>query len=109
MMSIELRERVLFRALWAVVIVAFLVGTALWVNDVSSLMTGTTQSAGPVPRPSAGAFAASTGSKIFTAEAPDAFAVWHYQCVQAFAAGSTFMVLDVTTGETQHISDPAGC
>jgi streptogramin lyase len=109
MRSIELRERVLFRVLWTVVIVAFLVGTAFWVGDVSSLMMGTAQSARPVPRPSAGTFASSTGSKTFTAEAPDAFAVWHYQCAQALAGGSTFVVFDVRTGETQQISDPTGC
>jgi len=109
MTSIESRERVLFPALWAVVIVAFLAVTALWVNDACSLMTGGPQSVAPAPRPSAGAFTAPTGAKIYTGEAPDAVSVWQDQCLQALAAGSTFVVFDVRTGETQQISAPAGC
>jgi hypothetical protein len=112
MTSVESRGRVLFRALWLLVIVALLAVTALWVTDVSSLTTGTTgvpRSVAPVPRPSAGAFGAPAGSKIYTAEAPDALSVWQDQCLQALAAGSTFVVQDAATGKILHISDPADC
>lgn len=122
MASIELRERMLFRALWAVIIVAFLAGIAFWVGDVSSLaagttgMTGTRRSATPVPQPGDGDFAALTGSETFTAEEPDAESVLRDQCLQAFAAGSalpahgsTLFVVDPTTGETRQIADPADC
>lgn len=112
MMSIELRERVFFRSLWAVVIVAFLVVTVFWVSDVSSLMAGRT-SERSVPSPTADNFAIPPGSIVFEAQSPakgespaDALSS-HDRCLQTVSRDEGALVV-ASSGLGRQLPSPRG-